>query len=104
MIKIKVRDLRNELEANQRVCRNFNTEVFRLRAGWEEVNKQLDAVKRENKNLAEEIKDLLDPLELLEKLQAALEEAEAILDHFILNCSLQTTRFSVIFLKEQSQS
>ena len=33
MIKIKVRDLRNELEANQRVCRNFNTEVFRLRAG-----------------------------------------------------------------------
>ena len=95
MIKIKVQDLSNKLEANQRVCRNFNTEVFRLRAGWEEVNKQLDAVKRENKNLAEEIKELLDPLELLEKLQAALEEASAILDLFILNYSLQTTRFSV---------
>ena len=52
--------------------------MFRLRASWEEINEQLDAVgsttiviivtilkmqvKRENKNLAEEIKDLLDQL------------------------------------------
>ena len=57
--------------------RNYNSEVFRLRASWEEINEQLDAVgstnivivtilkmqvKRENKNLAEEIKDLLDQL------------------------------------------
>ena len=90
MIKIKVQDLSNELEANQRVCSNFS-----LRAGWEEVSKQLDAVKRENKNLAEEIKDLLDPLgeiytqKSLEKMQAALEEVEATLEHFTQNCSLQ---------------
>merc|ERR1712226_1841670 len=60
--KLKVGDLGNELEASQRECRNYNSEVFRLRASWEEINEQLDAVKRENKNLAEEIKDLLDQL------------------------------------------
>merc|ERR1719239_1885140 len=35
------------LEASQRESRNYNSEVFRLRAGWEEINEQLDAVKRE---------------------------------------------------------
>merc|ERR1711997_770044 len=96
--KLKVGDLGGELEASQRECRNYNSEVFRLRAGWEEVNEQLDAVKRENKNLADEIKDLLDQLgeggrsihELdkqrrrleveKEELQSALEEAEAALE------------------------
>ena len=68
----------------------------RLRAGWEEVTEQLDTVKRENKNLAEEIRDLLDQLgevsrsiydldkrlrwREMEGLQAALEEAEATLE------------------------
>merc|ERR1712060_914775 len=96
--KLKVEDLCSELEASQRECRNYNSEVFRLRASWEEINEQLDAVKRENKNLAEEIKDLLDQLgeggrsihELdkqrrrleveKEELQSALEEAEAALE------------------------
>ena len=72
--KIKVQDLSNELEASQRECRNYNSEVFRLRAGWEEVNEQLDAVKRENKNLAEEIKDLLDQLGELFLLKKITEE------------------------------
>merc|ERR1712223_1510981 len=65
---------------------------------WDETIEQLDVVKRENKNLADEIKDLLDQLgdggrsihELdkqrrrleveKEELQAALEEAEAALE------------------------
>ena len=87
--------------------------MFRLRASWEEINEQLDAVgsttifivtilkmqvKRENKNLAEEIKDLLDQLgeggrsihdldkqrrrleQEKEELQGALEEAEGTLE------------------------
>ena len=33
-----------------------------MKASWEEASEQLDIVKRENKNLAEEIKDLLDQL------------------------------------------
>ena len=96
--KAKVDDLNAELEASQKECRNYNSELFRLKAAWDETVEQLDVVKRENKNLADEIKDLLDQLgdggrsihELdkqrrrieveKEELQAALEEAEAALE------------------------
>merc|ERR1712212_567750 len=94
----KVDDLGAEVEASQKECRNYNSELFRLKAAWDETAEQLDVVKRENKNLADEIKDLLDQLgnggrsihELdkqrrrleveKEELQAALEEAEAALE------------------------
>ena len=87
-----------EIEASQKECRNYNSELFRLKAAWDETAEQLDVVKRENKNLADEIKDLLDQLgdsgrsihELdkqrrrleveKEELQAALEEAESALE------------------------
>merc|ERR1711972_421765 len=96
--KAKVDDLTAELDASQKECRNYNSELFRLKAAWDETVEQLDVVKRENKNLADEIKDLLDQLgdggrsihELdkqrrrleveKEELQAALEEAEAALE------------------------
>merc|ERR1711997_962072 len=96
--KTKVDDLGTELDASQKECRNYNSELFRLKAAWDETTQQLDIVKRENKNLADEIKDLLDQLgdggrsihELdkqrrrleveKEELQAALEEAEAALE------------------------
>merc|ERR1712152_72321 len=96
--KAKVDDLSAEIEASQKECRNYNSELFRLKAAWDEATQQLDIVKRENKNLADEIKDLLDQLgdggrsinELdkqrrrleveKEELQAALEEAEASLE------------------------
>merc|ERR1712106_421129 len=94
----KASDLQSELEASNNECRNYNSELFRLKATWEEASEQLDVVKRENKNLADEIKDLLDQLgdggrsihELekqrrrleveKEELQAALEEAESALE------------------------
>merc|ERR1712228_991303 len=78
--------------------RNYSSELFRLKAANEEAIEQLDIVKRENKNLADEIKDLLDQLgeggrsihdldkqrrrleQEKEELQAALEEAEATLE------------------------
>merc|ERR1719338_66957 len=92
--KAKVDDLGAEIEGSQKECRNYNSELFRLKAAFDETNEQLDVVKRENKNLADEIKDLLDQLgdggrsihELdkqrrrleveKEELQAALEEDE----------------------------
>ena len=55
-------DLHAELEASQKESRNYNSECFRLKAAWDETVEQLDVVKRENKNLADEIKDLLDQL------------------------------------------
>merc|ERR1712226_474232 len=84
--------------SSQTECRNFSSEYFRIKSANEELTEQLDTVKRENKNLAEEIKDLLDQLgeggrsihELdkarrkleIEKdeLQAALEEAGSALE------------------------
>merc|ERR1711953_546963 len=96
--KAKVDDLGAEIEGSQKECRNHNSELFRLKAAFDETVEQLDVVKRENKNLADEIKDLLDQLgdggrsihELdkqrrrleveKEELQAALEEAEAALE------------------------
>merc|ERR1712165_335873 len=96
--KCKADDLTNEIGASQSECRNFSSEYFRIKSANEEIIEHLDTVKRENKNLAEEIKDLLDQLgeggrsihELdkqrrkleieKEELQTALEEAEAALE------------------------
>merc|ERR1712027_83213 len=80
------------------VGRIYSSELFRLKAAQQESLEQLDVVKRENKNLADEIKDLLDQLgeggrsihaldkqrrmleQEKEELQGALEEAEATLE------------------------
>merc|ERR1711970_1116477 len=94
----KAADLAAEIGASQDEGRNYSSELFRLKAAQQEAVEQLDIVKRENKNLADEIKDLLDQLgeggrsihsldkqrRMLEtekeELQAALEEAEATLE------------------------
>merc|ERR1719205_345109 len=94
----KANDIVMEIEASQNEGRNFSSELFRLKAAHDEVTEQLDIVKRENKNLADEIKDLLDQLgdggrsihdldkqrrrleQEKEELQAALEEAEGTLE------------------------
>merc|ERR1712110_1050254 len=96
--KCKADDLNHENEASQAECRNYSSEYFRIKSANEEILEHLDTVKGENKNLAEEIKDLLDQLgeggrsihELdkqrrrldveKEELQAGLEEAEAALE------------------------
>jgi len=94
----KAADIASEVEASHTECRNYSSELFRVKAAHEEAVEQLDIVKRENKNLADEIKDLLDQLgdggrsihELdkqrrrleveKEELQSALEEAESALE------------------------
>merc|ERR1739844_452694 len=94
----KASDVQAEVAASQDEGRNYSSELFRLKAAQDESTEQLDIVKRENKNLADETKDLLDQLgdggrsihELdkqrrcleveKEELQAALEEAEAALE------------------------
>merc|ERR1712088_320015 len=94
----KAADLAAEIGASQDEGRNYSSELFRLEAAQQEATEQLDVVKRENKNLADEIKDLLDQLgeggrsihaldkqrrmleQEKEELQAALEEAEGTLE------------------------
>ena len=87
-----------ELDAAHSEARNYSNERFRLKSALDESNEQLDIVRRENKNLADEIKDLLDQLgeggrsihdldkqrrrleQEKEELQGALEEAEGTLE------------------------
>merc|ERR1711981_435999 len=96
--RLKAEDLQNEITGSQTESRNFSSEYFHIKSSNEEILEHLDTVRRENKNLAEEIKDLLDQLgeggrsmhELdksrrkleieKEELQTALEEAEAALE------------------------
>merc|ERR1712240_659156 len=97
----KAADVAAEVAASQDEGRNYSSELFRLKAATDEAVEQLDIVKRENKNLADEIKDLLDQLgeggrsihdldkqrrrleQEKEELQAALEEAEGTLEQEI---------------------
>merc|ERR1711971_667554 len=113
MGKAKVDDIITEVDASQKECRNYNSELYRLKAAYDETMEQLDVVKRENKNLADEIKDLLDQLgdggrsihELdkqrrrleveKEELQGALEEAEGALEqeeNKVLRASLELSQ------------
>ena len=54
-----------ELGESQREMRNYHCETVRLRSFHEEINEQFDLVKRENKNLADEIKDLLEQVNII---------------------------------------
>jgi hypothetical protein len=47
--RAKADDLSAEIEASNKENRNYNSELFRLRAAHDEVVEQLDVVKRENK-------------------------------------------------------
>merc|ERR1719445_1779329 len=106
----KANDIMAEIDASQNEGRNYSSELFRLKAAHEEVTEQLDIVKRENKNLADEVRDLLDQLgdggrsihdldkqrrrleQEKEELQAALEEAESTLEqeeNKVLRASLE---------------
>merc|ERR1719431_1993870 len=58
----KAGDIAAEIEASQNEGRNYSSELYRLKSAQDEAVEQLDIVKRENKNLADEIKDLLDQL------------------------------------------
>ena len=63
--KAKHDDLTTELGESHREMRNYHCETVRLRSFHEEIIEQLDVVKRENKNLADEIKDLLEQVSII---------------------------------------
>merc|ERR1739842_127294 len=87
-----------DLDVSQKECRNASSDLFKVKSAYEESVTQLDEVRRENKCLSNEIKDIMDQIseggrsiheidkirkrletEKLE-LQAALEEAEGALE------------------------
>ena len=56
----KVDSLSLELDISQKETRNTSAELFRVKNAYEEALLQLDDVRRENKNLSNEIRDLMD--------------------------------------------
>lgn len=96
--KDKVSELQQELDASRKDGRNYSTELFRTKTLYEEQLEGIEVVRRENRNLSEEAKDLMNQISEggrniheLEKarhriqiekdeLHAALEEAESALE------------------------
>jgi predicted nuclease with TOPRIM domain len=54
--KQKCEDITIELEASQKEARHYSTELFKLKTQYEESHEQIEALCKENKNLADEIK------------------------------------------------
>ncbi|XP_066560792.1 myosin heavy chain, fast skeletal muscle [Amia ocellicauda] len=97
--KQKFEEGQAELEAALKEARSLSTEVFKMKNSYEEALDHLETLKRENKNLQQEISDLTEQIgetgksiHELEKakkqletekseIQTALEEAEASLEH-----------------------
>ena len=52
----KCEDITIELEASQKEARQFSTELFKIRGQYDESHEQIEALRKENKNLADEIK------------------------------------------------
>merc|ERR1711976_1001310 len=111
--KRKVDGFAMDLDVAQKECRNTSSDLFKVKAAYEESVAQLDEVRRENKCLSNEIKDIMDQIseggrsiheidkirkrlesEKLE-LQAALEEAEGALEqeeNKVLRAQLELTQ------------
>merc|ERR1712152_54399 len=102
-----------DLDVAQKESRNASSELFRVKSAYEESVLQLDEVRKENKGLSNEIKDIMDQIseggrsiheidkirkrleaEKLE-LEAALSEAEGALEqeeNKVLRASLELTQ------------
>merc|ERR1712212_309612 len=114
--KGKVDRLSFDLDVSQKETRNASSELFKIKSAYEETMLQLEEVRRENKTLSNEIKDIMDQIteggrsiheidkirKCLEaekmELQSALEEAEATLEqeeNKVLRCQMELTQVKV---------
>merc|ERR1719430_239998 len=60
--KVKADVTSLELNNSQKECRNASAELFRVKNGYDEASSQLDDVRRENRALSDEIKDLMEQI------------------------------------------
>merc|ERR1711997_167737 len=111
--KQKVDSLGMDLDGSQKETRNASSELFRIKSAYEESVLQLEEVRRENKTLSNEIKDIMDQIseggrniheidkirKRLEaekmELEAALSEAEGALEqeeNKVLRAQLELTQ------------
>merc|ERR1719356_1497134 len=111
--KGKVDRLSFDLDVSQKETRNISSDLFKIKSAYEETIMQLEEVRRENKVLSNEIKDIMDQIseggrsiheidkirKRLEaekmELEAALSEAEGALEqeeNKVLRASLELTQ------------
>merc|ERR1712038_562732 len=111
--KQKVDSLGLDLDGAQKVTRNISSDLFKVKNAYDEAIIQLEEVRRENKTLSHEIKDIMDQIseggrsiheidkirKRLEaekmELEAALSEAEGALEqeeNKVLRASLELTQ------------
>ena len=111
--KSKVDSLGMDLDTSQKETRNASSDLFRVKSAYEESVLQLEEVRRENKSLSNEIKDIMDQIseggrsiheidkirKRLEaekmELEAALSEAEGALEqeeNKVLRAQLELTQ------------
>merc|ERR1711878_265178 len=60
--KTKVDSLSRDLDNSQKDTRNASSDLFKVKSAYEETVLQLDEVRRENKALSNEIKDIMDQI------------------------------------------
>merc|ERR1739846_227784 len=60
--KGKVDSLSMDLDCAQKECRNVSSELYRVKNAYEECIHQLDELRKENKALSNEIKDIMDQI------------------------------------------
>merc|ERR1719175_217517 len=60
--KQKVDSLTYDLDVSQKETRNASSDLFKVKSAYEESMLQLDEVRRENKTLSNEIKDITDQI------------------------------------------
>merc|ERR1711881_444034 len=70
----KAGDVQAEVAASQDEGRNYSSELFRLKAAQDEATEQLDIVKRENKNLADQLGEGGRSIHDLDKQRRRLEQ------------------------------
>merc|ERR1719293_366508 len=59
---MKVDRLSFDLDVSQKETRNASSELFKIKSAYEETVLQLEEVRRENKTLSNEIKDIMDQI------------------------------------------
>merc|ERR1711997_54627 len=104
--KQKADSLSMDLDVAQKDCRNASSELFRIKAAYEESILQLDEVRNENKDIMDQISEGGRSIHEIDKirkrleaekmeLQAALEEAEGALEqeeNKVLRAQLELTQ------------
>merc|ERR1712142_165516 len=60
--KLKIDDLTAEIDATKKEAHDYAADHYRIKTVYDENMLQLDNIRRENKNLADEVRDLMDQI------------------------------------------